>query len=61
MIKIESVGSQEVIEAIRENDGYCICAVQKIPDTKCPCKEFMTSEENGLCHCGRYKKTITKD
>lgn len=43
-------------QAIADNDGYCCCAVEKTPDTKCPCKEFIESTEKGPCHCGRYIK-----
>ena len=25
-------------------------------DTKCPCKEFLNSQELGECHCGLYIK-----
>lgn len=28
----------EIIQSIRDNDGYCPCVVQKTPDTKCICK-----------------------
>lgn len=57
MTKIEKVGSEETAAAIKANDGYCVCAVSKNPDTKCMCKEFREQKE-GLCHCGLYKKTI---
>lgn len=58
MVKIEKVGSEEIAAAVKENDGYCICAVVKTPDTKCMCKEFLEQKENGICHCGLYKKTF---
>lgn len=61
MVKIEKVGSKEISDAIEANDGYCICAVSKTTDTKCMCKEFREQKENGLCHCGLYKKTVTED
>jgi hypothetical protein len=25
------------------------------------CKEFREQTESGVCHCGLYKKTVTKD
>lgn len=53
---IKVVGTYEIEEAIKENDGYCICAVSKNPDTKCMCKEFRDKQEEGLCHCGLYIK-----
>ena len=43
-------------ELVEQNGGYCPCAVQKVPETKCICKDFFEQTEPGLCHCGRYKK-----
>lgn len=42
-------------ELVEANGGYCPCAVNKTPDTLCPCKDFRETSE-GVCHCGRYKK-----
>lgn len=42
--------------ALKANDNYCPCVVDKTPDTKCMCKEFRDMEE-GTCHCGLYIKT----
>lgn len=61
MIKIEKVGGEEIQAAVKANNGYCVCAVSKTPDTKCMCKEFREQTESGVCHCGLYKKTVTKD
>ena len=37
---------KEVVSTIRqalsENDHYCPCRLDKIPDNKCQCKEFRT-------------------
>ena len=52
-------GTDEIKAAIKANDGYCICAVEKTPDTKCMCKEFRELNTSGICHCGLYKKTIS--
>lgn len=60
MAKIEKVGGEELVAAIKANDGYCVCAVSKTPDTKCMCKDFREQKE-GLCHCGLYLKTVDKD
>lgn len=58
-IKIEKIpDNEDIVEAIKSNGGYCICAVVKNPDTKCMCKEFRDQEE-GICHCGLYKKIKT--
>ena len=61
MIKIEKVGGEEIQAAVNANDGYCICAIVKVSDTKCMCKEFREQEEPGLCHCGLYERIITED
>ena len=56
MTKIITVDSTVAVW-VAQNDGYCPCAIQKTPDTKCICKEFM-EQESGLCHCGRYEKVV---
>ena len=53
--------TEDVAAAVKANDGYCICAVEKTPDTKCMCKDFLERKENCICHCGLYKKIITED
>ena len=45
-----------IAELVQQNNGYCPCAVQRIPETKCICKDFIEQKEPGLCHCGRYEK-----
>lgn len=58
-MKIDVSDNKESVEEIRkqlkENDGYCPCRIDKTPDTKCMCKEFLKMEE-GECHCGLYVK-----
>ena len=49
---------KEVEEAIKQNDGYCCCALEKIDDTKCICKDFRDQKTYGFCHCGRYYKVL---
>ena len=44
------------LDKLKENDGYCPCSLLKTPETKCMCKNFRDVEE-GICHCGLYKKT----
>lgn len=47
----------EVRKALKENDGYCPCAVTKDADTKCICKDFREQIDKGTpgkCHCGLY-------
>lgn len=45
-----------VREALKDNDGYCPCEIQRTPDTKCMCKAFREQTEPGPCHCGLYVK-----
>lgn len=54
--------TQLVKDKLKQNDGYCPCRINKIPDTKCMCKEFREQLERGelgQCHCGLY--IITED
>ena len=47
----------EVRKALKENEGYCPCAVTKNADTKCICKDFreqMNQGVSGKCNCGLY-------
>lgn len=58
-MKIHVSDDKELVEVIRkklkDNNGYCPCRVQRTPETKCMCKEFLEQEE-GECHCGLYIK-----
>lgn len=47
---------KEIRRKLIENNGYCPCRIVKNNDTKCMCKEFRDSQEEGLCHCGLYRK-----
>ena len=47
--------TDHIAAAIKANEGYCICAVEKNPDTKCMCKDFR-EQEKGKCHCELYEK-----
>jgi len=42
-------------QTLKQNGGYCPCALFKNEDTKCMCKDFKEQEE-GTCHCGLYIK-----
>ena len=47
----------EIRHMIKENNGYCPCAVERSPDTKCRCKSFreqLERGESGACHCGLW-------
>jgi hypothetical protein len=54
-LKVKEV-DPSIAKLVKQNDGYCPCAVDKTPDTKCMCKEFRDQKEPGICHCGRYEK-----
>lgn len=62
MMKIkmtEDVGHREkILDALRKNDGYCPCVLEKVPETKCMCKDFKEMQ-SGTCHCGLYIKEVT--
>lgn len=48
---------KRIKHAIKENNGYCPCKINKIEDNRCICKEFrdkVSSGYHGLCHCGLY-------
>ena len=47
--------TDEIAQAVRDNDGYCPCRREKNEDTKCMCKEFREAP-CGICHCGLYEK-----
>lgn len=47
----------EVVQALKQNDWYCPCKIEKIQDNKCMCKDFRENTAVGdFCHCGLYKK-----
>ena len=45
----------EIDRQLKENDGYCPCKLNHIPENKCMCKEFR-EQESGECHCGKFIK-----
>lgn len=60
-MKVTTNPDKELVKALRElvrlNDGYCICATERTPDTQCICKAFrdqMERKEPGMCHCQLY-------
>ena len=52
---IKLPNTEEIEKTIKDNDGYCVCALYKTPDTKCMCKQFRENDD-GICHCGLYIK-----
>ena len=61
-MNIRVVEDKELVQSIRnkikQNDGYCPCKLEKIPENRCICKEFVDMETEGTCHCGLYKKVL---
>lgn len=45
-----------ISDAIKDNDNYCCCEIEKNDNTLCMCKNFREQNESGFCHCGRYLK-----
>ena len=41
---------EKVRAALKKNEGYCPCAIEKTPETKCICKEFREQTAPGACH-----------
>lgn len=56
-LRIEEV-DPSVKALVDQNDGYCPCAIFRVPETKCMCKEFKDQKEPGPCHCGRFSKVV---
>lgn len=56
-MKIKTI-NHDIAMLVAANDGYCPCAIERTPDTKCICKEFREQESEGPCHCGRYMKVV---
>lgn len=51
---------EQIRRAIKNNNGYCPCVIEKNIDSKCMCKDFMEQENEGFCHCGLYYKSNKK-
>lgn len=51
---------EAVRQALKDNDGYCPCQIEKNTDSKCMCKIFREEIEEGACHCGLYIKQEEK-
>ena len=48
----------EAKKQVMENDGYCPCALDREPNTKCMCKDFRDKVKSGYigeCNCGLYE------
>ena len=49
---------KKIEEEIKENDGYCLNAVEKNEHTRCICDNFKSQQPSGWCKCGQYFKTL---
>lgn len=45
----------DIIKALKDNDGFCPCMVDKNETTRCCCMEFRT-QTSGDCKCGIFSK-----
>ncbi len=50
----------DIREAVKAAGGYCPCAIEHNPDTKCICKAFREQDKPGECHCGRFEKVYAE-
>lgn len=47
----------QIRRALKDNDGFCPCKLDKISSNKCLCEDFRLRTASGeYCHCGLYKK-----
>lgn len=44
--------------AIKENNGYCPCMIEKNDDTICMCKQFRDLSHAEFCHCQQFYKVL---
>ena len=57
-MKLLRIDKNGAAEAVRKNDGYCPCKLERNADTKCMCKQFrdqIARQESGECECGLYE------
>ena len=47
---------ERIRAAVKANDGYCPCQLEKTVRTKCMCLNFIEGEDQ-WCHCGLYYKS----
>lgn len=56
VVNPDSVKYAEISQAVKDNDNYCPCLVERNEDTLCMCKDFREQNEEGFCHCKRFLK-----
>lgn len=52
---------KEIVQALKDNDGYCPCSLVKSINTLCQCRAFRRKQTEGYCHCGLYYKKEVPD
>ena len=60
-ITSDPVKKKEILDALKANDNYCPCRLEKIPENKCMCKWFRDQKTAGECHCGLYIKVDNQE
>ena len=53
--KLDTPEAELIIKKLKDNNFYCPCKTEKIPENKCLCQEFLKSKI-GICSCGLYEK-----
>lgn len=56
--------SEYIKKRLKDNNGYCPCAIEKNRDTKCKCKAFREQVQKGVegeCECGLYIAITDED
>lgn len=48
--------TDDILNTVKDNDGFYPCKTIKNDDIKCICKEFINQVYIGECHCGLYEK-----
>lgn len=54
-ISIKSDHVKKIIKALRKNEGYCPCRLQKKKENFCICQDFLNAK-SGFCLCGFFNK-----
>lgn len=49
---------EEIRKALKENNNYCPCQLERNEKTQCMCDNFLNQKKSGWCHCGLYYKEI---
>lgn len=47
---------KQITSALKANENFCPCRIEKTEDNRCMCKEFRDQQTTGFCHCQLYCK-----